>query len=303
MAEEADAGSHRRFPYDDDVAVFDIGVNEDSRVLDWEDGLPSDEDLSPLSLFLVPPVLAFAFSIPPVDFKTQLDVNRAAQKTISTLNLGASDGDDRPMFLDAEDPDEFRLRSEEAVDSSTLPGEKLADDQRAVKRPRLAWTPHLHKRFVDVVAHLGIRNVVPKTIMEMMNVEGLTRENVASHLQKYRLYVKRMQGCSDESFSDHLSASTAAPQKNLHDQQQQLSKLVQVPYTLPTAIPMPIYSIPHHYSHGIVPFDNHQAVPGGYNGFDAHLLMRSEVEPGPIHPNTSPQGHRVAPQGIHGQSR
>jgi hypothetical protein len=28
---------------------------------------------------------------------------------------------------------------------------------------------------------------VPKTIMQMMNVEGLTRENVASHLQKYRL--------------------------------------------------------------------------------------------------------------------
>ncbi|KAK8943131.1 Two-component response regulator ARR1 [Platanthera zijinensis] len=292
MAEEADAGSHRRFPYDDDVAVFDIGVNEDSRVLDWEDGLPSDEDLSPLSLFLVPPLLAFAFSIPSVDFKTQLDVNRAAQKTISTLNLGASDGDDRPM----------RLRSEEAVDSSTLPGEKLADDQRAVKRPRLAWTPHLHKRFVDVVAHLGIRNVVPKTIMEMMNVEGLTRENVASHLQKYRLYVKRMQGCSDESFSDHLSASTAAPQKNLCEQQQ-LSKLVQVPYNLPTAIPVPVYSIPHHYSHGIVPFDNRQAVPGSYNGFDAHLLMRSEVEPGPIHPNTSPQGNRAALQWIHGRSR
>ncbi len=25
-----------------------------------------------------------------------------------------------------------------------------------------------------------------------MNVEGLTRENVASHLQKYRLYLKRL---------------------------------------------------------------------------------------------------------------
>lgn len=27
-----------------------------------------------------------------------------------------------------------------------------------------------------------------------MNVEGMTRENVASHLQKYRLYLKRMAG-------------------------------------------------------------------------------------------------------------
>ena len=25
-----------------------------------------------------------------------------------------------------------------------------------------------------------------------MNVEGMTRENVASHLQKYRLYLKRL---------------------------------------------------------------------------------------------------------------
>ena len=33
---------------------------------------------------------------------------------------------------------------------------------------------------------------VPKKILEIMNVDGLTRENVASHLQKYRLYLKRL---------------------------------------------------------------------------------------------------------------
>ncbi|CBI32815.3 unnamed protein product, partial [Vitis vinifera] len=32
--------------------------------------------------------------------------------------------------------------------------------------------------------------------MQLMSVDGLTRENVASHLQKYRLYLKRMQGLS-----------------------------------------------------------------------------------------------------------
>ncbi|URD74139.1 response regulator [Musa troglodytarum] len=35
---------------------------------------------------------------------------------------------------------------------------------------------------------------VPKRILELMNVPGLTRENVASHLQKFRLYLKRLSG-------------------------------------------------------------------------------------------------------------
>ncbi len=35
---------------------------------------------------------------------------------------------------------------------------------------------------------------MPKTILTLMNVEGLTRENVASHLQKYRAYLKRLAG-------------------------------------------------------------------------------------------------------------
>ncbi|KAG1327728.1 transcription factor MYBC1-like [Cocos nucifera] len=70
---------------------------------------------------------------------------------------------------------------------------------RTLKRPRLVWTPQLHKRFVDAVAHLGIKNAVPKTIMQLMSVDGLTRENVASHLQKYRLYLKRMQGLSSSA--------------------------------------------------------------------------------------------------------
>ena len=74
-----------------------------------------------------------------------------------------------------------------------------SDDEqaRALKRARLVWTPALHRRFVDAVSHLGIKNAVPKTIMQMMNVDGLSRENVASHLQKYRLYLKRLQGCTE----------------------------------------------------------------------------------------------------------
>ena len=67
---------------------------------------------------------------------------------------------------------------------------------RASKKPRLVWTPELHMRFMNAVNHLGIKHAVPKTILQLMNVEGMTRENVASHLQKYRLYLKRLAGLS-----------------------------------------------------------------------------------------------------------
>ena len=76
--------------------------------------------------------------------------------------------------------------------SQTRQDDDGGGDAAGGKRPRLVWTPQLHRRFVDAVQHLGINAAVPKTIMQLMNVEGLTRENVASHLQKYRLYLKRL---------------------------------------------------------------------------------------------------------------
>ena len=64
----------------------------------------------------------------------------------------------------------------------------------AGKKPRVVWSVEMHQQFVNAVNVLGIDKAVPKRILELMNVEGLTRENVASHLQKYRLYLKRVEG-------------------------------------------------------------------------------------------------------------
>ncbi|KAF5743353.1 putative two-component system sensor histidine kinase/response regulator [Tripterygium wilfordii] len=66
------------------------------------------------------------------------------------------------------------------------------DDSSAQKKPRVVWSVELHRKFVAAVNQLGIDKAVPKRILELMNVEKLTRENVASHLQKYRLYLKRI---------------------------------------------------------------------------------------------------------------
>ncbi|KAI3513855.1 hypothetical protein L1887_12061 [Cichorium endivia] len=67
-----------------------------------------------------------------------------------------------------------------------------SDDPSAQKKPRVVWSIDLHRKFVAAVNQLGIEKAVPKRILDLMNVDGITRENVASHLQKYRLYLKRI---------------------------------------------------------------------------------------------------------------
>ncbi|XP_073043235.1 two-component response regulator ORR22-like isoform X2 [Primulina eburnea] len=67
-----------------------------------------------------------------------------------------------------------------------------SEDPATQKKPRVIWSIELHRKFVSAVNHLGIEKAFPKRILDLMGVEGLTRENVASHLQKYRLYLKRI---------------------------------------------------------------------------------------------------------------
>ncbi|KAH7405484.1 hypothetical protein KP509_15G072200 [Ceratopteris richardii] len=137
----------------------------------------------------------------------------------------------------------------ETEDATEFTPKKPSQDvsARTLKRPRLVWTPELHKRFVDAVTHLGVNTAVPKTIMQLMNVEGLTRENVASHLQKYRIYLKRVQGISGESpmISDHLFrplpivGSIATSQRISSVTYAGMQDVNQVPVIAPlTAVPM-----------------------------------------------------------------
>ncbi|CAI9765839.1 unnamed protein product [Fraxinus pennsylvanica] len=69
--------------------------------------------------------------------------------------------------------------------------EEERDDTSALKKPRVVWSNDLHQQFVNAVHQLGIEKAVPKKILELMNVPGLTREKVASHLQKFRLYLRK----------------------------------------------------------------------------------------------------------------
>uniref|UniRef100_A0A2P2N4K5 HTH myb-type domain-containing protein n=1 Tax=Rhizophora mucronata TaxID=61149 RepID=A0A2P2N4K5_RHIMU len=60
------------------------------------------------------------------------------------------------------------------------------------RKPRRCWSPDLHRRFVNALQMLGGSQVAtPKQIRELMKVDGLTNDEVKSHLQKYRLHTRR----------------------------------------------------------------------------------------------------------------
>ncbi|CAJ1967756.1 unnamed protein product [Sphenostylis stenocarpa] len=188
----------------------------------WEEELPSPEELMPLSQTLISPHLAIAFDI----------TNPSHHQQYSSQQVQEQQFSHQPPSGTEEEP------------------------ARTQKRPRLVWTPQLHKRFVDAVAHLGIKNAVPKTIMQLMSVDGLTRENVASHLQKYRLYLKRMQGLAGgaaaDSATDHIFASSPVPPHFLHPAGRPTSD-----HYLPFVPALQQHRHPH----------QHMAVAGGHRHF------------------------------------
>ncbi|XP_071720029.1 transcription factor BOA-like [Rutidosis leptorrhynchoides] len=241
------------------ITGYDAGDSgssgDDKRVTEWEQGLPNVADLTPLSQLLISSEMLSAFSITPEPHRSMTDVNRASQNTFSNLrgefhqqpltkiNSLESSNNKFADLTDSRKSQTVRFNGDvdgngnsngdgviEEMDSGTL----VEDDStsRASKRQRLVWTPQLHKRFIVVVGHLGVKSAVPKTIMQLMNVEGLTRENVASHLQKYRLYLKRMQGVNTDnhSGSNHGSGSHESIQMPYQPQMMQMQTQMQMPH-------------------------------------------------------------------------
>ncbi|MFS7947248.1 putative response regulator and transcription factor RR-A-type family [Helianthus anomalus] len=65
------------------------------------------------------------------------------------------------------------------------------DDPTTKKKPWIVWSIGLHRKFVAATNQLGIEKAVPKRILDLMNVDGLARENVASHLQVLTYSLKK----------------------------------------------------------------------------------------------------------------
>lgn len=70
--------------------------------------------------------------------------------------------------------------------------EEQKEGQQSQRKQRRNWSPELHKRFLNALQQLGGSHAAtPKQIRELMKVDGLTNDEVKSHLQKYRLHTRR----------------------------------------------------------------------------------------------------------------
>ncbi|KAI3965830.1 hypothetical protein MKX01_010787 [Papaver californicum] len=112
-----------------------------------------------------------------------------------------------------------QTKSNETEDSSHSSDEQFPN----YKRSRISWAdPELHTKFVEAFYKLGDK-AVPSKILSEMNVQGLTREKVASHLQKYRKILEKNSKKSDSitsfnGMSGRLQNSTFPSLLNLQFQ-------------------------------------------------------------------------------------
>ncbi|CAL0315310.1 unnamed protein product [Lupinus luteus] len=75
--------------------------------------------------------------------------------------------------------------------SDNVDGSSKKEDQ-GQKKKRRSWSQELHKRFLHALQQLGGAELAtPKQIRDLMKVDGLTNDEVKSHLQKFRLHHRR----------------------------------------------------------------------------------------------------------------
>ncbi|PSS01843.1 Myb family transcription factor EFM like [Actinidia chinensis var. chinensis] len=135
--------------------------------------------------------------------------NSGPSPTLALANSGGEVGEEKKV-LEGENGN-GGLRRESCVKAGlgeqgqggNIPADSQANGNGAAaarnqshRKARRCWSPDLHRRFVNALQMLGGSQVAtPKQIRELMKVDGLTNDEVKSHLQKYRLHTRRPSPC------------------------------------------------------------------------------------------------------------
>ncbi|XP_026410003.1 two-component response regulator ARR2-like [Papaver somniferum] len=110
------------------------------------------------------------------------DSLRRQNQKISNIGVSSSKANGQETLLK---PHELITRKEPLDDP-------LSDDEtsRLPQIPKngkgVVWKGKLQNLFLQAVEYMGVTHAEPKKIQEYMKVPGLTRKNIASHLQKHR---------------------------------------------------------------------------------------------------------------------
>ncbi|GLU13605.1 hypothetical protein SLE2022_302320 [Rubroshorea leprosula] len=120
-------------------------------------------------------------------------------------------------FVPFKGQSEIRQENHDHMKVHSKPQEQQQQQQQPQnsRKQRRCWSPDLHRRFVDALQQLGGSQVAtPKQIRELMQVDGLTNDEVKSHLQKYRLHVRKLPAVeandpsmAQEQWSERMKAS------------------------------------------------------------------------------------------------
>ncbi|OWM83754.1 transcription factor HHO6 [Punica granatum] len=106
--------------------------------------------------------------------------------SLSLLTPGIKNSREKPVSADT------RANFGRSLTQTVQSNSRSGAPQQSARKQRRCWSPELHRRFVNALQQLGgSQAATPKQIRELMQVDGLTNDEVKSHLQKYRLHTRR----------------------------------------------------------------------------------------------------------------
>ncbi|KAF5183764.1 Two-component response regulator [Thalictrum thalictroides] len=130
---------------------------------------------------------------PPHDGSSSLFINdgirRQGRNSSSTFNN--SNGKKRRQDDDHDNKKKKRPYKKREKEDHDF-GKKIA--VVPLKKRRVNWNSQLHEKFLHALSILCLARAVPKKILALMKVKDVSRANIASHLQKYRLYQNKYKG-------------------------------------------------------------------------------------------------------------
>ncbi|KAL8532955.1 hypothetical protein ACS0TY_009279 [Phlomoides rotata] len=115
--------------------------------------------------------------------------NAARGIEIREVNPNPNLGQDNMLTNDALNAKKgynFKGRKDDIVDEYDSDNVTSQGGDKVRRKVCTEWTQDLHEKFMNAVEILGEGRCFPKEILDLMNVPGLTRMQVASHLQKCR---------------------------------------------------------------------------------------------------------------------